>query len=99
MNYSRAVDTEQVRQAYASVADVYIELFGSSQQVHAEDLAFIGRHLAGRPGPVLDLGCWRLDKLVERLVRAGFTEVERLRRPGEGDRRPHAALAARAVAG
>ena len=206
MNYSRAVDTEQVRQAYASVADLYIELFGSSQQVHAEDLAFIGRHLAGRPGPVLDLGCgpghitghlrslgvdatgmdlvpefiahaqaahpsswfqlgsmedlavadnsiagilawyslihlppqqldpvldefrramapagtlvlgvfdgdevaafdhkvvtayrWRLDELVERLARAGFTEVERLRRPGEGDRRPHAAIAARAV--
>lgn len=51
------MNTEQVRQAYASVAEIYIELFGSSQQVHAEDLAFIGRHLAGRPGPVLDLGC------------------------------------------
>jgi trans-aconitate methyltransferase len=55
--YSRAVNTEPVRQAYASVAEIYIELFGSSQQVHAEDLAFLGRHLAGRPGPVLDLGC------------------------------------------
>jgi len=43
---------EQVRQAYASVAELYIELFGSSQQVHADDLAFIGRHLAGRPGTV-----------------------------------------------
>ena len=51
------MNTEQVRQAYASVAEIYIELFGSSQQVHAEDLAFIRRHLAGRPGPVLDLGC------------------------------------------
>jgi 2-polyprenyl-3-methyl-5-hydroxy-6-metoxy-1,4-benzoquinol methylase len=51
------VNTEQVRQVYASVAKIYIELFGSSQQVHAGDLAFIGRHLAGRPGPVLDLGC------------------------------------------
>jgi SAM-dependent methyltransferase len=51
------MNIEQVRQAYASVAEIYIELFGSSQQVHADDLAFIGRHLAARPGPVLDLGC------------------------------------------
>lgn len=48
---------EQVRQAYASVAALYIGLFGTSQQVHADDLAFIGRHLASRPGTVLDLGC------------------------------------------
>ncbi|MGQ5265256.1 class I SAM-dependent methyltransferase [Micromonospora sp. ZYX-F-536] len=48
---------EQVRQAYSSVAELYIGLFGTSQQVHADDLAFIGRHLAGRPGAVLDLGC------------------------------------------
>jgi SAM-dependent methyltransferase len=48
---------ERVRQAYASVAELYIELFGTSQQVHADDLAFIGRHLSGRPGTVLDLGC------------------------------------------
>ena len=48
---------EQVRQAYASVAGLYIELFGSRQQVHPDDLAFIARHLAVRPGPVLDLGC------------------------------------------
>ncbi|WP_405109520.1 class I SAM-dependent methyltransferase [Micromonospora sp. NBC_01405] len=47
----------QVRQAYASVAELYIGLFGTSEQVHADDLAFIGRHLAGRPGTVLDLGC------------------------------------------
>jgi SAM-dependent methyltransferase len=51
------MDIEQVRQAYGSVADLYIELFGSRQKVHAEDLAFIGRHLMGQPGPVLDLGC------------------------------------------
>ncbi|MGK5742909.1 class I SAM-dependent methyltransferase [Micromonospora sp. URMC 103] len=49
--------TEQVRQAYASVAELYIELFGTPQKVHADDLAFIGRHLADRPGTVLDLGC------------------------------------------
>ncbi|MFY1615998.1 class I SAM-dependent DNA methyltransferase [Micromonospora sp. WMMD736] len=49
--------TERVRQAYGAVADLYIELFGTREQVHPDDLAFIGRHLAGRPGPVLDLGC------------------------------------------
>ena len=48
---------EHVRQAYATVADLYIELFGTSQKMHPDDLAFIERHLAGRPGPVLDLGC------------------------------------------
>ncbi|WP_432827148.1 class I SAM-dependent methyltransferase [Dactylosporangium sp. CA-092794] len=199
------MDRERVRQAYASVAELYIELFGSSRQVHADDLAFIGRHLAGRPGTVLDLGCgpghitghlrslgvdatgidivpefiaharaahpsgsyqlgsmedldvadhsiagilawyslihlppqrldgvlaefrramvpagtlvlgmfdgdevaafdhkvvtayrWPVDELAERLMRAGFTEVERLRRPGEGAHRPHAAVAATA---
>jgi SAM-dependent methyltransferase len=51
------VNVEQVRDAYTSVADLYIELFGSRQQVHADDLAFIGRHLASQPGTVLDLGC------------------------------------------
>jgi SAM-dependent methyltransferase len=55
--YSRAVNMDQVRQAYASVAELYIEMFGTSQQVHADYLAFIGRHLAGQPGRVLDLGC------------------------------------------
>jgi SAM-dependent methyltransferase len=48
---------EQVRDAYGSVADVYIERFGTSAQSPAEDLAFIGRHLTIRPGEVLDLGC------------------------------------------
>jgi trans-aconitate methyltransferase len=51
------VNKEQVRQSYASVADLYIELFGTSQQVHPDDLAFIERHLVGQPGAVLDLGC------------------------------------------
>ena len=41
------MDKERVRQSYASVADLYIELFGTRQQVHRDDLAFIGRHLAG----------------------------------------------------
>jgi ubiquinone/menaquinone biosynthesis C-methylase UbiE len=56
-SYSHAVNVEQVRDAYASVADLYIELFGTSQQVHADDLAFIGRHLSIQPGHVLDVGC------------------------------------------
>jgi SAM-dependent methyltransferase len=56
-SYSRAVDTDRVRRAYGAVADLYIGMFGSSAQVDPEDLAFIGRHLAGRPGRVLDLGC------------------------------------------
>ena len=199
---------EHVRQAYASVAEIYIELFGSRQQVDAEDLAFIGRHLAGRPGPVLDLGCgpghitdylrslgvdatgidmvpefiahaqaahpsgryqlgsmedlavadhsiagilawyslihlpphrldgvlagfrraiapagtlvigvfdgdevaafdhkvvtayrWPVHQFVERLTRAGFTEVERLQRPSDGARRRHAAIAVHAAGG
>lgn len=51
------MDKEQVRQSYASAADLYLELFGTRQQVHRDDLAFIGRHLAGRRGAVLDLGC------------------------------------------
>ncbi|GAA0471160.1 methyltransferase [Paractinoplanes deccanensis] len=48
---------EHVRDAYASVAGLYIDLFGSSTQVHADDLALIERHLTIRPGRVLDLGC------------------------------------------
>jgi SAM-dependent methyltransferase len=51
------VHLEEVRQAYGSVAERYIDLFGTSAQVHPDDLAFIGRHLASRPGTVLDLGC------------------------------------------
>ncbi|MGI5520076.1 class I SAM-dependent methyltransferase [Micromonospora sp. CA-259024] len=200
------MDTEKVRQAYTSVAELYISLFGTVQQVDADDLAFIGRHLAGRPGTVLDLGCgpghltgylcslgvdaagidmvpdfiaharaahpgvefqlgsierlgvangsvdgilawyslihlppqdldrvlaefrramvrggglvlglfdadevgafdhkvvtayrWPVDEISERLVRAGFQEVERLQRPSDGNHRPHAAIAAIAV--
>ncbi|MGW5669360.1 class I SAM-dependent methyltransferase [Micromonospora sp. NPDC003776] len=51
------MNVEHVGQAYSSVADLYIELFGTREQVHAEDLAFIERHLSGRSGTVLDLGC------------------------------------------
>jgi trans-aconitate methyltransferase len=51
------VNQEQVRQSYASIADLYIELFGTSQRVHPDDLAFIARHLGNQHGAVLDLGC------------------------------------------
>ncbi|WP_199752673.1 class I SAM-dependent methyltransferase [Actinoplanes sp. ATCC 53533] len=51
------MNVEQVRDAYTSVAGLYIELFGTSQQVHADDLALIERHLSIKPGNVLDLGC------------------------------------------
>ncbi|MFE9193645.1 class I SAM-dependent methyltransferase [Micromonospora sp. NPDC007208] len=51
------METDTVRQAYTSVAELYIELFGTSQRVDTDDLAFIRRHLASRPGRVLDLGC------------------------------------------
>ncbi|WFE49424.1 class I SAM-dependent methyltransferase [Micromonospora sp. WMMD1155] len=197
------MDRDKVRQAYASVADLYIELFGTRERVDPDDLALIGRHLATRTGPVLDLGCgpghltghlrslgvdatgidlvpefiaharathpdvafhigslesldvvggsvagilawyslihlppeeldgvlgefrrvmapggalvlgmfdhdevgpfdhkvvtayrWPVDEISERLSRAGFVEVERLRRAGEGDQRPHVAIAA-----
>jgi ubiquinone/menaquinone biosynthesis C-methylase UbiE len=48
---------EQVRRAYAVMAERYIELFGSSAQVHPDDLALIARRLSIRPGTVLDVGC------------------------------------------
>jgi SAM-dependent methyltransferase len=51
------VETERVRRAYGALAGVYIDRFGSRDKAHPDDLAFIGRHLAGRPGPVFDLGC------------------------------------------
>ncbi|AGZ39098.1 class I SAM-dependent methyltransferase [Actinoplanes friuliensis] len=194
---------DEVRDAYSSVAGLYIELFGTSGQVHAEDLEFIGGHLSVPSGTVLDLGCgpgqitghlrslgvdargidmvpefiaharaahpagdfqlgsmsnldaadssiagilawyslihltppdldsvlaefrrvlipdgklvvgffdgdafsafdhkvitayrWSVDGFAERLAQAGFTEVERRRRPTDGTHRPHAALAA-----
>lgn len=48
------METDQVRQAYAGIADLYIDLFGSPEKVDPDDLEFIGRHLTGR---VLDVGC------------------------------------------
>ena len=48
---------EQVRRAYAVAAERYIELFGSTAQVHPDDVALIAKHLSIRPGAVLDVGC------------------------------------------
>ncbi|MEU8285222.1 methyltransferase domain-containing protein [Micromonospora sp. NPDC048905] len=51
------MQSETVRQAYGSIAGLYIDLFGTTRKMNPEDPAFIGRHLAGHLGPVLDLGC------------------------------------------
>ena len=51
------VEEEVVRQAYGALADQYIELIGSTAQVHDDDLALITRYLSIRPGTVLDVGC------------------------------------------
>jgi hypothetical protein len=40
---------------------------------------------------------WPVDEMARRLAVAGFVEVERLHRAQEGERRPHAAIAARAA--
>jgi ubiquinone/menaquinone biosynthesis C-methylase UbiE len=48
---------ESVRAAYGAMAAQYIELFGSSVHVAADDLDLIARHLTIRPGTVLDVGC------------------------------------------
>lgn len=46
-----------VQQAYAEVAGLYIDVFGSGEHEHPNDLDLIGRGLAHLPGLVLDLGC------------------------------------------
>ncbi len=48
---------DEVRHAYGVQAALYIELFGTTAQVHADDLSLIERHLAIQPGEVLDVGC------------------------------------------
>jgi SAM-dependent methyltransferase len=45
-----------IRQAYATKAREYVELFGSSDKVHADDLSLIEHYLSLRPGAVLDIG-------------------------------------------
>lgn len=50
-------DDIEVTAAYAAAADKYIELFGSVQRVHADDLSLVRRHLGIATGSVVDLGC------------------------------------------
>jgi SAM-dependent methyltransferase len=56
---------QPVRDAYAAVADRYIDLFDDTGHEHREDAALVRRHLTGLTGPVLDLGCgpghWTAD--------------------------------------
>ena len=200
------MSSRDVQQAYSALAQQYIDLLGSMDIVHRDDLRLIERHLGHLTGPVLDLGCgpghltgylhaagcevtgidlvpefvaharrthlgvpfevgsltdvaradasvagvlawyslihlesgqldsalvgvrrllapggalvvgffegsvcepfehkvttayrWPVEEVVGRLTLAGFAEVERLQRPQEDERRPHAALAVRAV--
>jgi SAM-dependent methyltransferase len=55
---------------------------------------FDGDEVAAFDHKVVTAYRWPVDELSERLARAGFTEVERLKRPSEGTHRPHAAIAA-----
>jgi SAM-dependent methyltransferase len=49
--------TQSVQRAYSLLAEQYINLLGSVEHVHPDDLGLIGRYLAQASGPVLDLGC------------------------------------------
>ena len=40
---------------------------------------------------------WPVDEIARRLTESGFVEVERLQRPQDGERRPHAAIVAAAA--
>ncbi|EWT01345.1 methyltransferase type 11 [Intrasporangium oryzae NRRL B-24470] len=200
------METGEIEQAYSSLSHLYIDLFGSGQHEHHDDLRLIDDHLGHVAGPVLDLGCgpghltrylrsrcpdvtgidvvpefishardahptasfelgsitnvtradgsvagalawyslihfdpdqldgalaeirrimapggvlvagffegvdcepfehkvitayrWPVDEFAHRLAEAGFSEVERLKRPQDGERRPHAAIAATAT--
>lgn len=57
MAYRRRVDTQSVCEAYSSLSEQYIGLFGDCSQEHEADTGFVRRHLTGLVGPVLDLGC------------------------------------------
>ncbi|NHC15727.1 class I SAM-dependent methyltransferase [Motilibacter deserti] len=51
------MSSARVAQAYAALAERYIELLGSVESVHPDDLRLLDDHLARLTGPVLDLGC------------------------------------------
>lgn len=48
---------DYIHVAYGALAEVYIERFGSVDDTHPDDLAFIEAHLASATGPVIDVGC------------------------------------------
>jgi ubiquinone/menaquinone biosynthesis C-methylase UbiE len=60
---------------------------------------FDGDEVAAFDHKVVTAYRWPVDEFSERLTQSGFTEVERLQRPGEGTHRPHAAIAAIATEG
>ena len=56
---------QPVRDAYSTMSEQYIGLFGGDWTALDEDTALIRGHLTGLDGPVLDLGCgpgyWTAD--------------------------------------
>ncbi len=51
------MDLHALRTAYSSRSQEYIDLFDGDWDANEMDAGFIRRHLGGREGPVLDLGC------------------------------------------
>ena len=51
------VKAGDVREAYSQLSHQYIDLFGSGQHEHPDDLRLIDQHLGQLTGPILDLGC------------------------------------------
>lgn len=51
------MQSRTVGQAYAAIADRYIELFASGTHEHPDDIDVIRRHLGRRSGLLVDLGC------------------------------------------
>ncbi len=58
---------------------------------------FVGDEVAAFDHKVVTAYRWPVDEFSRRLADAGFMEVERAQRPGDGTRRPHAAIAATAT--
>jgi trans-aconitate methyltransferase len=58
---------------------------------------FTADHVGPFDHKVLTAYQWPVDEFVQRLMGAGFVELERLERPADGPVRAHAAVAARAV--
>ena len=48
---------QPVRDAYSSMSEQYIALFGGDWRAHPDDAALVRGHLASLDGTVLDLGC------------------------------------------